>query len=95
MDEKRDPIDHELKCDPYWFSKVMHCRKNFEIRKHDRDFQEGDRIILREYDRGTNRYVEDHSLTFVISLVMTSVDHEGIAPGFCALGLQTQVPRTK
>jgi hypothetical protein len=40
---------HDLKCWPREFRHVQDGRKTFEVRKNDRDFREGDLVILREY----------------------------------------------
>ena len=39
---------HELKTDPAVFKAVSEGRKNFEIRKNDRNFQVGDELWLKE-----------------------------------------------
>lgn len=41
---------HELKISSEFFEAVRDGRKKFEIRKNDRKFQEGDILILKEYD---------------------------------------------
>lgn len=48
---------HELKTWPEFFSAVMRGRKKFEVRKNDRNFQEGDQLLLREYDPETKQYL--------------------------------------
>lgn len=40
----------DLKIECPWFMQQMNQRKNFEIRKMDRDWREGDVLCLREYD---------------------------------------------
>lgn len=42
---------HELKILPEFFEAVTSGRKQFEIRKNDRDFKVGDQLILREYKK--------------------------------------------
>jgi|TARA_Y100000310_G_scaffold298310_1_gene332146 hypothetical protein len=42
---------HELKTEPKYFGRLVSGDKTFEIRKNDRDFQVGDELILKEYDK--------------------------------------------
>lgn len=41
---------HELKLDDKYFGEVKSGKKNFEIRKNDRNFQVGDVLELRRWD---------------------------------------------
>ncbi|WP_397537824.1 ASCH/PUA domain-containing protein [Rummeliibacillus pycnus] len=43
-------ITHSLKILPKYFAAVISGNKTFEIRKNDRGFQEGDFIVLREWN---------------------------------------------
>lgn len=43
------PTIHELKVWPRYFKPIIEGRKKFEIRKNDRNFAEGDVVILREW----------------------------------------------
>lgn len=43
---------HDMKLLRQYFQPVWEGKKTFEIRINDRDYQVGDRIILREYDSG-------------------------------------------
>jgi hypothetical protein len=40
---------HELKIWPQFFKPVSEGRANFQLRKNDRDYQEGDLLRLREW----------------------------------------------
>lgn len=41
---------HELKIWPVYYQAVRNGSKTFELRKNDRGFQKGDRVVLREFD---------------------------------------------
>jgi hypothetical protein len=41
---------HELKIWPSYFHDVATGQKTFEYRKNDRDFQQGDLLLLKEFD---------------------------------------------
>ena len=43
-------MTHRLKIKPEYYQAVFDGRKNFEVRKKDRDFEVGDTLILCEYD---------------------------------------------
>lgn len=49
--EKKKSMTHELKILPVYFEAVVNERKQFEIRKNDRDFQVGDQLILKEWNK--------------------------------------------
>ena len=40
---------HELKTWPKYYKEVINGNKNFEVRKDDRNFKEGDILKLQEY----------------------------------------------
>lgn len=49
-------VTHELKTLPAYFAELWSTRMRFEIRKNDRNFQAGDKLILREHDPETGLY---------------------------------------
>lgn len=42
--------EHEIKCRPEYFARLVSGQKRFEIRLNDRDYQVGDTLIIREHD---------------------------------------------
>jgi hypothetical protein len=46
----REPIEHQLKTWPDQFQAMLEGRKRFDMRSADRDFREGDTLLLEEYD---------------------------------------------
>ena len=45
-------MTHELKILPKWFNDVAAGVKNFEVRRNDRPFAVGDKLLLKEWERG-------------------------------------------
>lgn len=64
---------HELKLDTKYFENVKSGKKNFEIRKNDRNFEVGDILELKRYSRQQGSYVVDNHL-----LSMNSKDADTI-----------------
>lgn len=56
---------HELKTWPEYFTLVEMKVKNFEVRKNDRDFKEGDILRLQEYDPVTVVYTGNEVWRYV------------------------------
>ena len=50
---------HELKTDPEYYKAVNYDRKKAELRCNDRDFNVGDILVLRPFDREENKYMPD------------------------------------
>lgn len=47
---------HKLKILSEYFQMQLESKKNFEIRKNDRNYHVGDLLILKEYDPETKRF---------------------------------------
>lgn len=76
---------HNKKLIQPYFDDVWNGRKTFEIRKNDCDYQVGDIIILREFDKKTNKYTGDWIMTKIIYKIDNFV---GIEQGYCVLGIK-------
>lgn len=75
---------HELKISPKYFEDVKANKKNFELRKDDRDFKVGDFITLREYDNG--QYTGREIKNIPIGYILRNVPEYGLKEGYCILG---------
>ena len=53
---KAKKMQHSLKTWPEFFQVIVDGQRNFEIRKNDRGFQSGDRVILKEWNLETMEY---------------------------------------
>lgn len=73
---------HELKLQQPFFDDVYYNRKDFEVRKNDRDFKIGDRLKLIEYPSDNPKYV-----LMDIKYILEGGQH-GIESGYVVLGLK-------
>ena len=80
---------HALKTVQPYFDEINAGRKTFEIRKHDRPFEVGDKLILQEWviDTYTGREIE-----VKISHIFTNEPKYGLKPGFCILSFVEILP---
>lgn len=77
---------HELKTWPEFFRAMGNGSKTFELRRDDRSFAVGDKLVLFEFDPRVNLYT-DRKLYARISYVLRDAPSFGLAPGFAILGL--------
>lgn len=75
---------HELKIYPKYFEDILNGSKRFEIRKNDRNFQVGDKILLKEWDNikysGRSIYAE--------IIYITDDRFYGLKEGYLVLGIK-------
>jgi len=80
-----EPVDvHEVKLDPYYAADLLSGRKRFEIRRDDRDYKVGDILRISTNNAGTPLTID---CVIVYKLVPSDPHADGLAPGYCALGL--------
>lgn len=75
---------HCLKTLPLYFERVWSLEKQFEVRKDDRGFQTGDKLILFEWDKEheyTGRKIEC-TIKYILK------GFEGLTNGYVALGIE-------
>lgn len=76
---------HTIKCWPAYFAAIRSGEKNFEVRRDDRGYQRGDKLVLREYDPKSMRYTgndEHRRITWILT-----GGQLGIEPGYVVLAL--------
>lgn len=90
--------EHDLKCWPEFFERLLDYSKPFEFRKNDRDYQPGDVLHLREWDPAVAGPAVpfDADLPYtgracdrIVTYVLRGSDGRwpGLAEGYCVLGL--------
>lgn len=82
---------HKLKIDAHWFDRLVDGTKAAEVRKHDRDYQIGDRITFRANDYGNGYSLMPtgaREISATISHILpASVFPEGIQAGYSVISL--------
>ncbi|MEV9422507.1 DUF3850 domain-containing protein [Klebsiella quasipneumoniae] len=85
----REPITHELKIYPEFFSAVCTGVKRAELRKNDRDYRVGDTLHLMETPRGSC-----HRTGEFINVTITHIADVGEwMPGYVLLSVELQERR--
>jgi len=79
---------HDLKTWPRQFSAILAGSKRYELRVNDRNFQEGDELMLQEWNPKTGRHTGRHILTTVA--YMTRGGEFGLPENLCVMSLQIQ-----
>lgn len=82
---------HELKVEKEYFDVLRTGDKSFEIRKNDRNYREGDTLILWECSRNryTGRYLE-----FLVSYIFFGPGY-GLEDGYCVMSLRLECSYTR
>ena len=81
MDDVMSRI-HEIKLAAEFWDDVWCGRKKFELRKNDREYQTGDKLVMREYanDNYTGRVIKTN-------IIYMLEDYPGLAEGYAILGI--------
>lgn len=78
---------HELKTWKEFFWNIETGKKNFEVRKNDRDFHNGDVLHLKEIDKHTKEYTGKSCLR-EITYILDAQGEFGIEKGVVILSLK-------
>lgn len=77
---------HELKTFTFYFDLIIEGIKPFEIRKNDKNFQEGDQVLLRDWDRYGEKFTGRECLVQITCIVQGG--QFGIKTGYCVFGFR-------
>lgn len=77
---------HHLKVWPQYFDAIVLHGKRFEVRKADRNYQVGDRLVLNAWDPMEQAYT-GHGCNGTINYIMPGGQH-GIAEGYAVIGFK-------
>lgn len=77
---------HELKTWPIYFEAIWDGRKTFELRRNDRNYRTGDRLVLHEYDPEREMYLGRVIIAAVTYKMVGGVF--GLDMDYCVMGLQ-------
>lgn len=91
---------HELKIKEAYYKEVLARSKTFEIRKNDRDFQQGDLIHFNVIDEKPNSAIDVYRYSysypfhvFRITYVLKDVPEYGLNKDYCILGIKELVEK--
>jgi len=77
---------HELKTWPEYFEAIWDERKNFELRKNDRNFEVGDVLLLQEYEPTTEVY-SGRVIKVTVTYILFGGEW-GLTEGDCIMALR-------
>ena len=73
---------HHLKTIQPYFNEVFMLRKEFELRKNDRDYKVGDKLILEEWDG--EKYT-GKKIARTVMYILKNCPKYGLMDGFCIM----------
>ena len=79
----REPKTHEVKLAASWWNDITSGKKRFELRKNDRGYKVGDKLLMQEYAAGafTGR-------TIVADITYMLEEYTGLTEGYAILGIE-------
>ena len=75
---------HQLKTWPAYYQMIIEDKKTFEVRKNDRNFKEGDYLILMEFDPTTQTYTGREDMFKVGTVLQGEL---GLPDDICVMSL--------
>lgn len=79
-------MTHALKTWPQFFSEIVNGNKTFELRKDDRPFEVGDKMVLQEYDPKEKKYSGKEETKIITYILRGDMAKKfGLRDGFCLI----------
>lgn len=79
-------VQHDLKCEFEFFEDVESGKKNFELRLNDRNYQEGDTLLMRQLNKDkigfTGKVIER-----LVMYVLKDAERFGLEKGYCIMSI--------
>ena len=93
MTDKPRKAIHFLKVWPQFFEPIARGQMPFDVRKNDRDFRAGDKVVMYEWipENAKGREAEGYTGREVrgnILHVMRATDVDGLGPEYVVLGIE-------
>lgn len=88
-------MTHELKILPEYYDAVLSGVKNFEIRKNDRNYHVGDKLILQEYQPNDNMLIDPGYTGRQLERWVGYILYDwqvGLKDGYCIMALKRSAP---
>jgi Domain of unknown function (DUF3850) len=83
---------HELKSWPRFFHPIVARERVHELRRNDRGYRVGDRLLLREYDPETDAYTGSFCEALITAMTSRdlpcAVSDQGLHADFCILSVR-------
>lgn len=79
-------MTHALKTWPEYYQAIVDGKKKFELRRFDRPFKEGDRLLLQEYDPSIGQYTGKEVFVSVDYVLKGDIKF-GLFADFCIMSV--------
>lgn len=87
MKTERKPTTQRLKTWIEYFQEIKNGNKRFEVRKNNRDFRQGDTLILQEWNNDIKEFTGEE-MTFKVGYTLYG-EKFGIKKGYCVMQLDS------
>lgn len=77
---------HHIKCWPKFYEAVVSGKKRFEYRQNDRDFKEGDFIVLEEFEYDDRLYTGREEM-FRVLYTLSHNDIKSLPEGYVIMSI--------